>query len=130
MDSGLDVQRTMAEHNKNHNETPVIVRIGLSVGEPVQEGEDYFGMAVNVAARITALARGGQVLVSHIVYALVSSSRGFAFRSIGEVELKGIEGLQALYEARWEQPVEASTNGAQHMDRHGRPGTKIRAREG
>jgi adenylate cyclase len=53
-----------------------------------QDG-DYFGRTVNVAARIAAYARSGQVLVSDRVRRVAESS-GCRFESIGPTELKGV----------------------------------------
>lgn len=97
----LGVQRSLAEHNEANPANPMYVRIGMSVGEPVQDSQDPFGMAVNLAARITAEAEGGQVLVCEIVRALASSSKELRFRSLGQFELKGIDGERPLYEVLW-----------------------------
>src|SRR5262245_34540407 len=43
---------------------PLRVRMGLNTGEAVERDGDYFGGAVNRAARLVGLARGGQILVS------------------------------------------------------------------
>jgi class 3 adenylate cyclase len=67
----------------------VTVRIGLHSGEALERGSDYTGRGVNVAARIGALARGGEILASAetldgagIPYAVaeprVAELRGFA----------------------------------------------------
>ena len=90
-------------NNKNTNtNTRISVRMGLSVGEPIQDSEDLFGMSVIIAARIAGKARGGQVLVSEVAHALASSSGDFRFRPVGPVELKGIVGSHELYEVLWD----------------------------
>jgi adenylate cyclase len=43
------------------------LRAGVHVGRPRKLGGDYFGVDVNVAARVTAAAGGGEVLVSDTV---------------------------------------------------------------
>ena len=77
------------------------MRIGISVGEPVRDSDDLYGMSVIVAARIMAKAKGGQVLVSEIVYTVASSSSEFEFRSMGATRLKGVDGKHRLYEVLW-----------------------------
>ena len=42
----------------------ISVRMGLHTGETQERGGDYFGPAVNRAARVMSVARGAQVLVS------------------------------------------------------------------
>ena len=97
------VQRELAQHNSEYPETPLEVRIGLSVGEPVREEQDLYGKSVIQASRISAKAEGGQVLVSQIVRELAASAGQFTFREMGEFDLKGISGPQRLYEVLWSQ---------------------------
>ena len=95
------IQQDLSVYNKKGPEVPLRVRMGLSVGEPVQDKEDLFGVSVITAARISAMAEGGQVLLSQVAYALASSSGEFEFQSIGEFELKGLGGRHEIYELLW-----------------------------
>jgi class 3 adenylate cyclase len=97
----VDIQRAFADHNRKHPETPIKVRVGLNSGESIQDRSDYFGTAVNVAARIAHKARGGQILVSEVVRDLAGSVAEVAFRDAGRRQLKGIPGRQRLYEVLW-----------------------------
>jgi len=65
------------------------VRTGVHTGEIEVVGNDIAGIAVHVAARVAALAQGGQVLVSSTVRDLVAGS-GLSFRNEGPHELKGL----------------------------------------
>ena len=65
------------------------VRIGLHTGEVEVIGDDVGGIAVHIAARVGALAAGGEVLVSSTVKDLVAGS-GIAFAARGSHALKGI----------------------------------------
>ncbi|MDP6107804.1 MAG: adenylate/guanylate cyclase domain-containing protein [Candidatus Brocadiia bacterium] len=98
------IQKDFALYSRRQPAARISVRIGLNVGEPVESKEDIFGMSVIIASRISALAQGGQVLVSQVAYALASSSGDFRFRPIGKVELKGVEGRHDVYEMLWEEP--------------------------
>jgi class 3 adenylate cyclase len=74
----------------------LVVRAGLHTGEvEVRRDGDIAGMTVNIAARISALAPDGSVLVSRTVADLVFGS-GLAFEPAGEHELKGVPGSWAL----------------------------------
>src|SRR6202022_1856078 len=53
-------------------ETPMSVRIAVHTGEAIERNDDYFGPAVNRAARLRAVAVGGQILVSGSTAELVS----------------------------------------------------------
>ena len=95
------MQQHLAEHNQKSPASPIWVRIGLSVGEPVREEKDLFGHSVDLAARICAEAQGGQVLVSEVIPALVGGTAEFTFTGLGAFELKGLSGTHQLYEVRW-----------------------------
>jgi class 3 adenylate cyclase len=65
---------------------PVLVRMGLHTGEAAVAGDGYLGLAVHRAARITAAAAGGQVLVSEATAALAGDDLpdGTSLRPLGE----------------------------------------------
>jgi class 3 adenylate cyclase len=77
--------------------SPIRVRIGLHVGETVREAEDFFGHAVNYAARVASSARGGEIVVSSLVHDLLAQTGEFDFEEARQVELKGIDGPQQIY---------------------------------
>jgi adenylate cyclase len=67
------------------------VRIGLHYGAALYRDGDYYGRDVNVAARVVARARGGEVLVTDSVVDVVKGSPHLAFEGIGQVKLKGFD---------------------------------------
>lgn len=77
------------------------VKIGLTVGEPVEDSDDLFGASVNLAARICAHAAGGQTLASGTVRDL-AIGKGIDFRSQGAIGLKGFPEPVPLFEVAWE----------------------------
>ncbi len=72
------------------------VRAGLHTGECEVMGDDIGGIAVHIAARVSALAGPGEVLVSRTVKDLVVGS-GIEFADRGIHELKGIDDAWRLY---------------------------------
>jgi class 3 adenylate cyclase len=72
------------------------VRAGLHTGEIELEGDDIAGLAVHICARISALASGGEILVSSTVKDLVTGS-GLAFEERGSHELKGVPGEWRIF---------------------------------
>ncbi|MGH2635461.1 MAG: adenylate/guanylate cyclase domain-containing protein [Actinomycetota bacterium] len=64
-------------------------RVGIHAGPVVFQEGDYFGRTVNIAARIAAYARPGEVLVSQEVVDAAGLD-GVALTAIGPVELKGV----------------------------------------
>ncbi len=99
LECSIAMQRAFAGHNENAEE-PILVRVGLNAGEPIAEDEDLFGTAVNEAARITASAKGGEILVSDVVRQLVKG-KDFLFADRGDTSLKGFDEPVRLYELRW-----------------------------
>ena len=72
------------------------VRAGLHTGECIIMGEDLGGISVHIGARVAALAKPGEVLVSSTVKDLVAGS-GLAFRGRESVHLKGVPGEWRLF---------------------------------
>ena len=72
------------------------IRAGLHTGECEVIDDDVAGIAVHIAARVSARAGAGEVLVSRTVRDLVAGS-GIALRSRGERELKGVPGSWELF---------------------------------
>jgi class 3 adenylate cyclase len=72
------------------------VRAGMHTGEVELMGEDIGGIAVHVAARISALAGAGEVLASRTVRDLVTGS-GIDFDSFGRHSLKGVPDDWEIY---------------------------------
>jgi len=72
------------------------VRAGCHTGEIELLGSDVGGIAVHIGARVGALAKPSEVLVSSTVKDLVAGS-GLAFADRGEHELKGVPGSWRLY---------------------------------
>jgi adenylate cyclase len=71
-------------------------RIGMHYGPTIYRDGDYFGREVNIASRVVARARGGEVLVTDAVQDAVSELRHLDFEHIGEVKLKGFEQPRTL----------------------------------
>jgi class 3 adenylate cyclase len=66
------------------------------MGKSVRRGDDLFGRNVAMAARVAALADGGEILVSEVVRDAVSDE-DIAFDDGRDVELKGFSGPHRLY---------------------------------
>lgn len=96
-------QRSFAAYSETHPDQPLRVRIGLHIGEAINESADFFGKAVILAARIAALAEGGQILVSSTFRDLTSSAGDLHFESIGERQLKGLAGAHQIFEVAWSE---------------------------
>ena len=79
-------------------------RIGVHWGTTLYRDGDYFGRDVNLAARVVARARGGEVLVTDSVVEAVGGSPHLSFDAIGQVKLKGFAEPRQLCRAVLREP--------------------------
>jgi class 3 adenylate cyclase len=80
------IQQKLAEHRREHGFAPQ-VRIGVHASGATQVGRNFSGKGVHEAARIAALAEGGEILAS---LETARSTAGFKFSEPRTVTLKGI----------------------------------------
>jgi adenylate cyclase len=78
-------------------------RIGIHHGAALYRDGDYYGRAVNLAARVGARAAGGEVLVTRSV--VQAAGRHLEFHHIGEVKLKGFDEPTELFLAQEGKPA-------------------------
>jgi DNA-binding NarL/FixJ family response regulator/class 3 adenylate cyclase len=91
------------------------VRMGMHTGEAAIAADRYMGLAVNRAARICGIARGGQILVSPTTHALVEEAEhefhGISFRDLGAQSLKDFDRPVPIYEVEVAEVVPGSEPG-------------------
>lgn len=73
------------------------VRVGMHHGPAIERSGDYFGRTVNIAARVSALAGAGEVLVTDDVVEAAGAVESVRFIERGRHPLKGIEDPVLLY---------------------------------
>jgi predicted ATPase/class 3 adenylate cyclase len=95
----VDAQRALAAAPWP-GDLPIRVRMGLHTGEGVLGGDNYVGVDVHRAARISAAGHGGQVLLSDASRALVHTKlpEGVELRDMGEHRLKDLQGQEHLHQ--------------------------------
>ena len=85
------IQREMkCRHELTPAEDPIVLRIGINLGDIIIDEADIFGDGVNVAARLEALADPGGICVSRIVRDQVRDKLGFGFEDLGQRLVKNI----------------------------------------
>ena len=89
------VQALLSEE-KSAQDATVRVRIAPHTGEAVERGGDYFGPAVNEAARLMAIGNGGQVLCSAVTAALLPEE--VALVDLGEHRLSDLEPARRVFQ--------------------------------
>ena len=98
--AAMAIQQAIGRHNRS-GATALEVRIGISAGDVVFEGDDCFGTPVIEAARLCAAAAGGQILASEMVRWLARSGEA-AFTPVGNLELKGLPEPVPAVRVDWE----------------------------
>jgi class 3 adenylate cyclase len=88
LSAAIGLQQALGERNAGSPEAPLVVRVGINAGEPLEEGDDLYGTVVQLAARLCAAADPGEVLVSNVVREL-AAGKGFRFDDLGDATLKG-----------------------------------------
>jgi adenylate cyclase len=76
------------------------LRVGLAYGSAVSRAGDWFGSPVNLASRVTSVARPGAVLVSGPARDEIGDEPRFRWSSAGTKRFKGIGGEVKVYRAR------------------------------
>jgi class 3 adenylate cyclase len=87
---GLAIVDEAATENAANPDVPIRIGVGIHTGEAVATDETFVGTAVNVAARVCAVARPGEVLVTSTVRGIVHGSVAATFHSHGKKKLKGL----------------------------------------
>jgi class 3 adenylate cyclase len=87
VEAGIAIQQDVLDRNETA-EPSMHLRVGISVGEPVAESNDLFGAAVQLSARLCAVATPGSVSVSNGVRELCIGKH-YSFEPKGDFGLKG-----------------------------------------
>ena len=75
-------------------------RIGINLGDVVQEGDRIYGDGINIAARVEGLADGGGICISGAVYDSIKNKLSLSYESMGEHTVKNIKEPVRVYRMR------------------------------
>ena len=87
-------------------------RIGINLGDVIEEGDSIYGDGVNIAARLEALADPGGICVSKTAFDQIETKLPLGYEYLGEHDVKNIAKPVRVYKARIE-PEAAPITGAQ-----------------
>ena len=96
VEAAVDAQRSLGAESWP-SETPLRARMGLHTGEAQERGGDYFGSALNRAARVMSAGHGGQVLVTGSTAAVVPD---LELEDLGDHRLRDLSAVVHLFELR------------------------------
>jgi adenylate cyclase len=98
---GVEIQDAIGAENRDLPEAKQMwFRIGINLGDVMQDGSDLYGDGVNVAARLESLADPGGIMVSATVFNLTNRHLAFGYDFVGEQKVKGQDEPIASYRVR------------------------------
>jgi adenylate cyclase len=98
----------LVEITDSDNDFPRL-RAGIASGPAVSRAGDWFGSPVNLASRVTAVARPGAVLAAESARDELGEGAGFSWSFAGTRHLKGIKGEVRLFRARRGDSIDENT---------------------
>jgi TolB-like protein/Tfp pilus assembly protein PilF len=102
----VEIQQELAERNAElSDERKMNFRIGVNVGDVVEEEERIYGDGVNIAARVEGLADAGGICISGRVYDQVENKLDFEYEFLGEQKVKNIARPVRVYRVQIESNV-------------------------
>jgi len=94
---------------------PLNIRVGLHYGKTIAKDNDIFGDAVNIAARMAAIAKANQSITSESFVRLLSSKSKSKTRLFDSTRVKGIDKEIKIYQILWEEGNVTTFATAQHI---------------
>jgi adenylate cyclase len=109
VDCAVAIQQQLSELNSGlPAERKMQFRIGVNLGDVVEEGDRIYGDGVNIAARIEGLASGGGICISRTTYGQVKNRLNLGYEYLGEHTVKNIAEPVRVYRVLME-PEAAGT---------------------
>jgi adenylate cyclase len=87
----IELQQAMASANREvPEETHIVLRVGVNLGDVMVEGSDLYGDGVNVAARLESIAKPGFIVISGTTFDHIKGKLRIGFTDLGPQTLKNI----------------------------------------
>jgi len=94
----VEIQRELAERNQElPAERQMVFRIGVNLGDVVEEQDRIYGDGVNIAARIESICEGGGVCISGTAFEHVENKLDLEYENLGDHNVKNIDKAVRVY---------------------------------
>jgi adenylate cyclase len=104
----VEIQQVLRAKNAVQPETRRMdFRIGINLGDVIEEGDQIYGDGVNIAARVEGLAEAGGICISESAYQQIENKLPLRYDYLGEHEVKNIAKPVRVYRARIESEAVA-----------------------
>ena len=97
--TAIQIQKTIED---KFREDHIQLSIGIGFGEVLSDKGDIFGEAVNDAAHLTHLAKGGQILISQSCWMQLEPAMQMSAREFDQIKLKGAQHESTIYRVYWQ----------------------------
>ena len=98
VESAVDIQKELKAKNAELTEDRrMAFRIGMNLGDVIEEGDRIYGDGVNIAARLEALADPGGICISKTAFDHIESKLPLGYKYIGEQTVKNISKPVSAY---------------------------------
>jgi class 3 adenylate cyclase len=99
--AAIDIQNELAQANSTTPEdNRMLFRIGINLGDVIEQEGDLYGDGVNIAARLQSQAAAGGIVISNTVYDHVRNKLSVAFDFLGELSVKNVHDAIPSYAVR------------------------------
>jgi adenylate cyclase len=114
-DAALAATEMHVKKISNDDVEPLNIRVGLHYGNTIAKNDDIFGDAVNIAARMAAIARANQIITTENFVRLLSGDLKSRTRLFDSARVKGIDEEIKIYQILWEEDNVTTFATAQHI---------------
>jgi adenylate cyclase len=98
VECAVEIQKTLLEHNKDFPDNRKMeFRIGINLGDIIEDEERIYGDGINIAARLENIAVGGGICISGSTYDQVKKRLPLGYEFLGNQELKNISDPVRVY---------------------------------
>jgi class 3 adenylate cyclase len=98
--AAVAIQLQFQAHNSESPQVQLNLRVGATVGEPVEEHGDLFGSSVQLASRLCDMAKPGEVLVDDALVGALPQGE-IPMSDVGTKTPKGFESGVRVYSVNW-----------------------------
>jgi adenylate cyclase len=106
IESVTEMQRVHSERIKTWpDKLKMHLQVGMARGEVIEQSQDYFGDAVNVASRLSDLSGPDQILATDVVIDSLAPDSVVRFRSLGAMDIRGRNESCNVYRVEWQNEV-------------------------
>jgi adenylate cyclase len=115
---GVEIQQMLRAKNAMLPENRRMeFRIGINLGDVIEEGDSIYGDGVNIAARLEGLAEAGGICISESAYQQIENKLPLRYQYLGEHQVKNITKPVRVYKAQ----IEPETSGKAISEKKPKP---------